>query len=146
MSKHTVLCLSRCLPLAAVALLVGCGNRELPKKDTYPVQGIVRLHGQPAVLVNVRLTPVDGRKGGEASGTTDANGHFELRTYSQEEADGALPGEYKVTLEESEPVQFKPGVNVPPGVKATSIPKGSLDTGITVEIRAEPNDVEINVP
>jgi hypothetical protein len=146
MSNRTLLNLFRWLPLAAIAILAGCGHRELPKKDTYPVQGTVRLHGQPAVLVLVRLTPVDGRKGGEAQGTTDANGHFELRTYSQEEADGALPGEYKVILEESEPVQFKPGVNIPPGVKATSIPKGSLDTGITVQIRSEPNDVEIDVP
>jgi hypothetical protein len=145
MSQRTLSMPSLCLPLAA-ALLAGCGQREVPKKDTYPVQGIVRLHGQPAVLVTVHLTPVDPKKGGEASGTTDANGHFELRTYSQEETDGALPGEYTVTLEESDPVAFKPGVAVPAGVKATQLPKGGVDPNMTVEIKAEPNDLQIDVP
>ncbi len=146
MSHRTLSYFVRGLPVAAALLLAGC-TRELPKKDTYPAQGVVRLHGEPAQYVFVLLQPIDPKKGGgEAQGFTDGNGHFELRTYSNADPDGALPGEYKVVLEENDPARYRSGVSIPPGAKPTPIPSGTMTTEITVEIKSEPNDLDVNVP
>ncbi|HKI34536.1 MAG TPA: hypothetical protein VKA46_21955 [Gemmataceae bacterium] len=135
--------LFRYLPLAAVAMLAGCGPKQLPQNDTYSVQGQLRLHGQPAAFVIVHLEPTKPNKGVAAEGTTTADGNFELRTYSNEGNDGAVPGEYQVTLEEYDPVRSGP---LPAGSKPTPIPNQTMDTGIIVVIKAEPNTTEIDVP
>jgi hypothetical protein len=131
----------RGLSLVALALLAGCGPRELSKNETYPVNGIVRLHGQPAAFVLVRLEPTDG-KGAEAQGTTREDGSFELRTYSNEDNDGAVPGEYKVTIEEFDAVR---GGSLPKGSKPTKVAGGVLDAG-TIQIKAGTNNPEIDIP
>src|SRR5689334_8229017 len=119
-----------CLSLAAW-LLAGCGPRELPKKDTYPVQGKVTLHGLPAAFVIVRLEPAPQTKGVAAEATTKADGTFELRTYSNVDKDGAAPGEYRVVLEEYDPVRSGP---LPAGSpKPTKIETQTLETNVTVE-------------
>ena len=129
--------------LAAAAFGAGCGPRELSHHETYPVQGTVRLHGQPAAFVIVHLEPATPGKGVAAEGTTKEDGSFELRTYSNEDNDGAVSGDHEVTLEEFDPVRSG---GLPKGAKPTPIPKGTLETGVIVTIKAEPNTTDIDVP
>lgn len=57
------------------------------------VEGIVTVDGEPIDNATVRFYPVDGRG---SSGTTDANGHYELR-YTRSQM-GAIVGQHKVTV------------------------------------------------
>jgi hypothetical protein len=122
-------------------LIAGCGERKLPLSKVYPAQGKVTYKGKPAAFVLVFLKPKD-KKGVEARGTTDENGSFELRTYSNEGNDGAVPGEYTVVLKEFDSVQ---GGKLPKGVKPTPI-AGEMNTGITVQITDGDNELNIDVP
>jgi len=73
----------------------GCGG---PKPN--PVKGSVTLDGQLVDNAHVVFTPVEGNK--VASGVTGADGTFELTTDKQ--GDGAVPGEYKVTVTYTDPI------------------------------------------
>jgi hypothetical protein len=144
MSKRLLSNCFRCASLIAVLFLTGCsGQRELAKSQTTPIQGRLRLHGQPAAFVIIRLEPSVPNKGVAAEGTTDADGNFELRTYSNEGMDGAVPGEYKVILEEYDPVRSGP---IPQGSKPTQILKGEMETDVLVQIRADNPSPEIDIP
>jgi hypothetical protein len=78
----------------AAALLVGlgCGGAGRPVK----VEGLVTLDGQPVGGATVIFNPL-ARDGRQASGVTGEDGRFRLTTYRVD--DGALPGEYKVTIQ-----------------------------------------------
>jgi hypothetical protein len=85
------------LVLAAFVLAgAGCGG---PLK-TVKVEGIVTLDGKPLPAATVTFVPVgDGRA---ASGRSENDGSFRLTTYRTD--DGALPGDYKVTVVVEKPV------------------------------------------
>jgi hypothetical protein len=85
------------LMLLTAFAVTGCGNR--PSKVT----GTVTLDGTPVEGAHVTFSPVDG-KGRSASGGTSSGGKFELTTFK--ENDGALPGEYKVTVTYRDPIEF----------------------------------------
>jgi hypothetical protein len=125
-----------------VVLAAGCGQKELPSERTYPVRGTVRLRGEPASYVIIRLEPVEPGKGLAADGFTDADGAFTLRTYSNDEPDGVVPGLYQVILEEYDPVQAGA---IPEGAVPTQI-KGEFKTNVTVEIKGEESDLPIDIP
>ena len=133
--------------LTALAL-AGCGQRELTKKETYSARGRVLLNGAPAQFVMVQLTPEIPGEGIEASGQTDADGVFELRTYSNEEADGAVPGRYKVTLVDVRSIGGDESIPVPKGGKPTVLPQDLRGKEVaSVEITAGDNDLgDIKVP
>jgi hypothetical protein len=86
--------------VACLVLVLGCGGKGKPVK----VQGVVTLDGKPVPGATVVFVPEEG-SGRPASGRTEADGTFRLTTYRTD--DGALPGQYKVT------------VNVSHGDKAT---------------------------
>jgi hypothetical protein len=92
--------------------------------------------------VIIRLQPTQPGKGLEADGFTDENGVFTLRTYSNEEADGVVPGEYEVILEAYDPVQAGA---IPEGAVPTQL-AGEFRTKITVEIHPEDNELLIDIP
>jgi hypothetical protein len=128
--------------LCLVALVAGCGQRTLPVAKTYPAAGRVTLKGEPAAFVFVTLKPT-GKKGAEATGKTNENGEFELRTFSNTgDNDGAVPGDYNVVLTGYEPVKMG---RIPPGSKPTEI-SGEMDTGITIQITDGDNTLSIDVP
>jgi hypothetical protein len=129
-----------CLMFAA--LVTGCGDRKLSQSPTYPVKGKVLYNGEPARYVIVRFEPTDN-KGVEASGRTDQDGIFELRTYSNDSADGAVPGTYKVIIEVFNPI--KAG-GLPRGAKPTKLPKDSMEASQQQEVRNEDNDLDIQIP
>ena len=88
----------------AAFLAAGCGQ-----SPTVKVSGTVTIKGQPAENVQVTFLPADGRP---SSGVTDAQGKFELSTFTN--GDGAMPGEQTVTL----------GEYYPPG-KPPPMPRGN---------------------
>ena len=131
------------LVLSAVTAFVGCGSRELPKQETYPVRGKVLWHGEPVRFAIITLQPMGGSGGAEAGGTTAQDGTFALRTLANEgEPDGAVPGQYEVRLEPYDPVRAGA---LPKGATPTKIP-GEMKTGVTVEVKAEENDLNIEIP
>ncbi len=85
----------------AVLLLAGC-----QKSDTVSVTGTVTLNGTPVEQAEVMFNPKT--TGRFATGVTDASGKFTLSTAKPN--DGALPGEYIVTLAEHYPPDKPPAL------------------------------------
>jgi hypothetical protein len=139
LSRHTF----SVVALAAVILLTGCGKKTLPKSKTVPVRGKITYKGEPASYVLVQFSPESGA-GAEAKGQTDAEGNFELHTYSNTgENDGAVPGEYSVTILDFNPVQGK----VPTGAKPMKVEGGQAKAPDIVEIKDGGNDdLKIEIP
>lgn len=84
---------------ACVIMLLGCGDRRLPRR---PVSGSVQVDGEPAGGAVVVLHPVVGSVRSEAekirpTGTCDRDGRFVLGTW--ELADGVPPGRWKATVQ-----------------------------------------------
>lgn len=89
------------LSLLLVAGLVGCTPTPPPIK-TVPASGTVTLDGAPVSGAIVSFFPADGG-GKPAGGETGPDGRFQLKTSTGGEkfADGAMNGEYKVTVVKS---------------------------------------------
>ncbi|HXG08260.1 MAG TPA: hypothetical protein VNK04_00560 [Gemmataceae bacterium] len=64
---------------------------------------MVTVDGKPLANAFVHFIPQD-EGGRDASGSTDANGVFQLSTFRPN--DGALPGSYKITVQYSDPVEI----------------------------------------
>jgi hypothetical protein len=82
------------LHLLLFGVLIGCGSDSgFPK--TYKVAGTVKQNGKPVDGALVTFLPsVQGAK--PAIGSTNANGEFRLSTFGP--SDGAVAGDYKVTI------------------------------------------------
>jgi hypothetical protein len=89
-----------CAILALLAVL-GCSG-EVKLEGTSVVSGTVKQKGTPLAGATVSFSPVGQGAGKAASGTTDAQGQFTLTTLKA--GDGALPGEYQVTVVKNESV------------------------------------------
>jgi hypothetical protein len=98
--------------LATLAALVfgaatGCGTKA---SNSVKVVGIVSLDGAPLEGAKVTYYPSSGDA--PPMGVSDSSGRFELSTFdmkTRESTDGALPGEYKVTVEIPNPSGRNPG-------------------------------------
>lgn len=118
--------------------LTGCGSSTLTPPKVYPTRGRVLMNGQPVSFVSIKLIPTEASVGRhEADGVTDESGAFALRTFSNSEPDGALPGSYNV--------EIGPYLNsLPAGAKPTEVPPGRHPA--PVEVAAEDNDLTIEIP
>src|SRR5262249_45912258 len=75
----------------------GCGTK---RSNLIKVSGVVTLEGEPLSGAKVTYYPASGDA--PSLGVTNKAGRFELTTFdmkTRETNDGALPGEYKVTVE-----------------------------------------------
>jgi hypothetical protein len=81
--------------LALVLGVSGCGAKPVK------VAGTVTFDGTPLPNAIVKFIPT-GKGGHEATGLTNADGSFQLETFASR--DGALPGDYKVTVQYQEPL------------------------------------------
>jgi len=92
--------------LLTMLFLSGCGSKNKP----VDVEGIVLLDNAPVAEATVLFIP-EGDTGQPAYGMTDENGKFQLSTFK--ENDGAIPGNYKVTVTKSvpppQPPEAEPG-------------------------------------
>lgn len=94
---------ARLIPLALVALMAtGCGGDELRKLPVAQARGKVLYKGKPPVGAVVLLVPAKDASPDaiKPRGVVGADGVFELATYPSADgkADGAPPGEYRVSL------------------------------------------------
>jgi len=76
---------------------LGCGGSDKP----VPVSGKVTVNGVPVANAGIVFHPQDG-KGRPASAETGEDGTYRLSTFNA--GDGALKGDYRVTLVWDEPV------------------------------------------
>ena len=121
---------------------------------TYPVTGKATIGGQPAQGVLITFEPVDPTTGQSAQGQVDDQGMYKLFT-GAEGHEGAKPGKYKVVLKQvSSPTIYEPG-KAPaasggvPGVPPNTFPDewaSAQSTPKEVEVKAETNDIPIEVP
>jgi hypothetical protein len=98
--------LARSLGLVTLAVVwlgasFGCGTKA---SNFVKISGVVTLEGVPLEGAKVTYYPSSGE--GPSLGVTDARGRFELSTFdmkTRKSMDGALPGDYKVTVEMPSP-------------------------------------------
>lgn len=130
--------------IAVIALqfsVSGCGARSGP--TCFPVQGEVRLDGQPLAEAMVVFHPVDGDVSQipRPLAYTGRDGMFELTTLQTN--DGAPPGEYAITVELRELKQdgdqlVRDGKNLLPEDY-----RDPLKSGFKFTVEAEPNEVPV---
>jgi hypothetical protein len=92
-----------CLVSLALLVVAGCGG-----PGPVPVSGTVTYQGQPLADVNVTFL---GPEGLVATGTTDAQGQFS-KLDSNRGGEGAVPGEYRVTITPKSNVPADPSATV----------------------------------
>jgi len=88
-----------CVILICAGVVCGCGKPASDLPVCYPVSGTVLVDGTPAVRAVVCFYPVSPQHGGQeyvGQTLTDDNGEFRMTTFSS--GDGALKGEYVVTV------------------------------------------------
>jgi hypothetical protein len=84
-----------------VSGLAGCGGETKVLPKTVPASGSVTLNGSPVEGATVTLQPKAETAGAKpATGVSDASGNFSLTTFvsGADQAQGALPGDYSVTV------------------------------------------------
>ena len=79
------------IPALFFVAFAGCGSKG---PAIVPVSGTVTLDGNPVANAAVMFAPTSG--GRPAEGTTGTDGKFQLTT--EKPADGAMEGEYEVTV------------------------------------------------
>lgn len=96
--------IARLIILLNYVMLIGCSQTGLP--GTIPIRGQVLYKGQPLREGDVLYNPVD-KAGRRARGAIQPDGSFRLTTL--EKHDGALPGEYRITVVAYAPHPGEPG-------------------------------------
>ena len=106
---------SRLFVVVMLAAVTGCGGGSGGFPKTYPVTGTVKLNGKPVdgAMVTFQL---DGDKR-NAIGTTDKNGEYSMSMFRP--GDGAVPGQYKVSIRKENAVAA-PSNAPPPGQIASA--------------------------
>jgi hypothetical protein len=81
-------------------LILGCGRKGPPRKQTFPVKGKVLVDGkEPGSSVQIECHstgPVDTKMHTFSQANTNPDGTFEIATYSS--GDGVPVGEYKLVF------------------------------------------------
>lgn len=149
------------LAVAAIVLGGAC-NRGASKPKTYPVTGTVTFNGQAVPGATVNFTPKEpaapGQSGPQAaSAVTDEQGKYQIGTFAK--GDGALPGEYLVSVTKYEgggptggggsEEDYRPPL---PGEEAP-VPKNVLPpqyanpntSGLSVKVEAKANTYDITL-
>lgn len=134
-----------CLALLGLILtvMVGCGSGS----KVVPVSGTVTVDGQPAndCIVNFQPKSTGGESPGPgASGKTDAEGHFVMKTVEGDNSrEGATPGTNKVTIFWLDPANFdqEEGAAAPqPTAAPFKLPKSAGDGSMTFDVPADGTD------
>jgi hypothetical protein len=77
----------------SLVIVLGCGDASgLARR--YPVSGEIKYNGQPVETGRIDFKPTDGN--GRAASGEIRNGRYSLMTATP--GDGALPGDYKVSI------------------------------------------------
>ena len=109
------------LAVAAAIVIGGCSGADSP----YPVHGTVLLDGQPATeLAGGTVVFTSSQLHKSASGRIEADGTYRLGSLAKD--DGALPGQYEVSVS-------------PPEGEASSERKGNRSAAKPMTFVAPPN-------
>ncbi|GAB4138229.1 MAG: hypothetical protein Tsb009_06220 [Planctomycetaceae bacterium] len=73
---------------------IGCGNSKKGQLETAEVTGTVTYRDRP--VVGAKVIFIGPKDVPQATGITDSEGRFRLTTYNS--GDGAVPGDYTVTV------------------------------------------------
>jgi len=85
-----------CVLVVVMLSQMGCGGSS-GRIPTSPVSGTVSVGDKPIAGADVTFHPADNEKQGRpAFGKTNDAGEFTLSTY--DDGDGAVPGEYKISI------------------------------------------------
>jgi hypothetical protein len=122
---------------ATIATLTGCGGGGL-----VPASGTVTYQSKPIADANVIFTPKG--EGRAATGITDASGKFVLGT--EKTGDGAMPGEYRVSVTPNLPPPAEGDYSAPPPppFPAKYTTAGSSDLTATVK-KGDPNQFTLEM-
>ena len=138
--KSWLICVGLCCLFA-----IGCGNDGKPRR--VPVAGVITYNGKPVPEGDVVFVPVDAAKGFRARGKANKNGQFTLTTF--DEGDGAVPGEYKVTIFAYRPVEPKrDGDMIAPRVGLPAVPKKYFDqqtTDLSATVGDDATEVQLDL-
>lgn len=119
--------------ILALALSTGCGqSNPLGRKA---LTGKVTLDGQPLDQGNIEFHPLS--EGGTQSGGRIVSGSYKIPS-----AEGAVPGNYRVSITDFVPTPplppgFMPGDNLPPSPKPKVPPDWNTKSQHTVEVKKE---------
>ncbi len=116
---------------ASVLGPTGCSRSNGP--TTYPVEGMVRVNGQPAASALVTFHPIDGQSARPTCRVGD-DGRFALTT--REAGDGAPAGEYRVTVVWTRAVAGKKGVSDGDDVPVRSLLPATYASPETTPLKA----------
>jgi hypothetical protein len=122
--------------LLLAAGLAGCGKYV-------PVEGIVRLDGQPLGKATISFMPQEKSKEGprDAVAVADNEGRFHMKTNTR---DGIIPGHYKVIVSKRVPPKgLENPKNMAEAVKATHNSVESVPERYT---RVEKSPLDFDVP
>ena len=128
----------------ALVCLIGCSGGPSDLPDLGKVTGTVTVDGTPAGNVIVSFNPTAG--GRPSSGTTDAQGRYEL-VYSTQYM-GAIVGKHKVTVN-NKPPEYTAEQMADPNItqQAPTGPITEQHAGwlTEVEVQAGNNTIDLNV-
>jgi hypothetical protein len=136
---------SRLSPLYLPALVVFLSACSSGPEPTYPVQGVVRVGGEPLKGGSILFEPVEPGPTGKhhtARGTIDPTGHYLLSTFGED--DGAVAGRHHVMVFEKEE-QLSDNPNL---VRYSIIPDKyhtPQTTPLVVEVKPEANEIDVPV-
>lgn len=109
------------LMLVVFSLSLGCsGSGDSNHPKTYPVSGTVKLNGTAVEGATVTFQLTEGKE--NAIGLTDKTGKYTLSTFRPN--DGAVSGQYKVSISKLDAESTPKGSSLPPG----QIASGDLST------------------
>lgn len=121
------------LCLSVSLLLAGCTGIEEP--DLGQVSGVVKVDGTPTAGLVVLFVPKG--EGGTSTGTTDAEGRYEL-SYKDGVAKGAAIGEHSVRITRSNPGGGPAGG--PEGTTVEDLPaRYNTNSELTATVKAGEN-------
>ena len=144
-----VYCLA--LLLSIMFATLGC-NKPGDHPKTYPTRITILKDGKPVEGATLSLVPMDPNNKNSAYGLTDANGVCNVTSF--ETGDGAVPGEYTVTVRKVEEVrEAAPTEENPEDTKVVStteiVPKkynSSNSSGLKITVsESGDNTAEFNV-
>ncbi len=141
--------------LLVLVFVWGC-NGAAVREPTAPVTGVVTYNGEPVEGATVVFGPAS-EQSQPATGTTDGSGRFTLRTY--EPGDGAIPGQFTVTIsktrtvsgmtEDEEHEAIEAGKEIEAAETVDELPekyKDGLKSGLTADVEAgRDNHFEFNL-
>ena len=130
------------IPLLLFPLLfAGCG-RDVSRLKTHPVEGFVQFEGRPLPGAFVVLHPkgLADPKVLVAHARTDAAGKFKASTYDAN--DGAIAGEYTVTIEYQELVKTDDGVVAGPNLLPPRYASAAT-TDVTIRVAEGENKLPV---